>query len=77
MQGGIFWTRFVPGLRVGHLSKQPRKSWEPWQVKLYKMPETAKACSDCKKFVGPKEGRQWKSWWYCLLVFSCFFQKNW
>eukprot|EP00434_Breviolum_minutum_P042846 symbB.v1.2.038155.t1/scaffold5849.1/size23116/1 len=39
------------------------------KVKLYKMPETAQACSDCKKLVGPSEGRRWKSWWYCL---SCY-----
>eukprot|EP00438_Fugacium_kawagutii_P006264 Skav222651 [mRNA] locus=scaffold997:205789:207644:- [translate_table: standard] len=39
------------------------------QVKLYKMPEAAKPCTDCKKLAGPGAGRAWKSYWYCT---SCY-----
>lgn len=40
------------------------------KVKLYKMPEAAKACTDCKKSVGPDAGRAWKSWWYCTACYN-------
>ena len=59
---------------LGYLgSRDPRvRGWVMMglQVKLYKMPEAAKACTDCKKSVGPDAGRAWKSWWYCTNCYN-------